>query len=133
MPAGISKAHWLINQANNVQTNSVVINDVENGISWPIGSTKADTPPVGLSVWSAYGSNECGAPTAYEVVLNVRSNYLMQLSCTATGTTSPNSGTLRFRNGTNKDWTTVLASNNTYINNGVITINGTSITPLTEH
>ena len=41
---------------------------------------------------------------------------------------------IRSANGSTwRDWRRVLHAGNTYINSGTITINGTSITPLTAH
>jgi hypothetical protein len=52
------------------------------------------------------------------------------------GKDSDYSGNMRWRQGRNSTWLgwkTILDSSNTYINNNTITINGASITPLTQH
>ena len=69
------------------------------------------------------------APTQYSTALHVKGRYGFQLASQGGDTANA----FYIRNVHNSTWNTLLHSGNTHIKSGVITINGSTITPLTAH
>lgn len=106
-------------------------------ISWGKDDTQNDVNDwstvtnVGLRIISNSKSTEenTSVPTRYCTALHVRGRYGFQLASQGGYDTT----NFFIRNIANTKWNTILHSGNSYINNGIITINGTSITPLTAY
>ena len=105
-----------------INNNSIIYNAVTTS-SWNLGKN------TGLRILNTVASSATGAPSQYSVGLHVSGYYGFQLSCNEAG----NIFTIRSMSDgieTPKSWVTLLHSGNSYISNGTITINGTSITPV---